>query len=81
MPLEKLCEGVLTTMPQNTIFALPAKKVTLFTNTAAPTLQVSNDPAFATSVAVTLTDGAAVVAAGFIRATAVGGALVTLKRD
>jgi hypothetical protein len=72
--------GVATTMLQNEIFALPASRVRLFSSSAAPAFQQSNDPAFGNNVAVTLTDGMADLAGGFIRATAVGGAVVMLRK-
>lgn len=78
MATELISLGTLVTMAQNTVFALPARKVRLFTNSAAPALQQSNDITFATNVAVTLTDGMAELAGGFLRATAVGGALVRI---
>ena len=80
MPTERLTMGPLLTLLQNVVYALPACRVRLFTNTAAPTVQQSNDPAFGTFVAVAFTDGAAELSGGFLRVTTAAGALVTLKR-
>ncbi len=79
--MELLSIGKLESMPQNTIFALPTVQVRLFCNSAAPAFQQSNDPTFATNVAVTLADGMANLAGGFIRQTGfVGSAAVMLRR-
>lgn len=77
-----LTVGVLNSMPQNQIFALPSSRVRLFCNDAAPAFQQSNDPTFAAgNVAVTLTDGMADLAGGFIRQTGfVGTATVMLRK-
>lgn len=80
MPTELLPVGPLVALTQNQIYALPAVKVTLFTDATTPTLQVSNTAAFTANVAVTMTGGAAVVSGGFIRATTTG-VTITLKRD
>ncbi len=65
MPTESLSIGPPITLVQNQIYALPAVACTLFCSNTTPTLQVSNDPAFATNIALTLT----------------AGAIVSLKRD
>lgn len=80
MPTELLPLGAPVNLVQNTIYALPAVKATLTTDTATPTIQLSNTVSFTANLAVTLTGGAATVSGGFIRSTA-GAALVTLKRD
>lgn len=81
MAMQLLSVGVLNSMPQNTIFALPASRVRLFCSDAAPAFQQSNDPAFGSNVAVTLTDGMADLAGGFIRQTGfVGSATVMLRK-
>ena len=64
---------------QNVVVALPARRCLLFTSSAGAALQVSNDPAFGDNVVLTLTNGAAEVAGGFLRATNAAGATVTLK--
>lgn len=79
MPLESIPIGVLTAMTQNVIFALPVVQVRLFCSDAAPAFQQSNSPTFANNVAVTLTDGMANLAGGFIRATG-GNVTVMLRR-
>lgn len=78
--MEALSIGVLSSLTQNTIYALPAVKVRLFCSDAAPTFQQSNSPTFATNVAVTLTDGMADLAGGFLRCTT-GNVTVMLRRD
>lgn len=70
---------MLLTMTQNVVYALPAKRCKLYTNTAGATFLQSNDSAFASSSAVTLVEGAYEVSAAFIEATNAGGALVILK--
>lgn len=79
MPVQLLPVGTPVLMSANVIYALPAVKTTLFTDAAAPTITQSNTSAFTLSSALTLTNGAAQVGGGFIRATA--DTLVTLKRD
>lgn len=79
MPTEVIPMGVPFSMVQNTIYALPAVKCTLFT-TGAPTLQQSTDVGFTANVAVALTNGQMEVAGGFIRCTTAGPQLITLKR-
>lgn len=78
--MDLLSNGPLYTLLQNVIYALPAVKSTLFTDTATPTIQVSNSPTFATNAAVTLVAGQATVVGGFIRSTA-GNAVINLARD
>lgn len=81
MPMEALSTGMPITLVQNQIYALPPRLCRLFTSATAPTIQVSNNPTFSpdTPVAVTLTAGAADVAAGWIRCTSAGPTIVTLK--
>jgi hypothetical protein len=80
MPTELISLGPPTTLLQNVVYALPAAEAVLFTDTATPTLQLSNTLAFTNNVAITLTGGMASVGGGFIRCTS-GTAVVTLKRD
>jgi len=80
MPTLVIPLGPPTTLLQNVVYALPAVQCTLFTDTTTPALQQSNTGAFTANVALTLTNGQVQVVGGFLRATAVGGALVTLKR-
>ena len=79
MPTILLPVGTSTTLLANVVYALPAVKTTLFTDAAAPTITQSGTSAFTANSAVTLTNGQAVLAGGYIRATA--DTLVTLKRD
>lgn len=78
MPIQALGLGI-TPITQNTIFALPAKRVLMFSPDAAPTFFQSNDSAFATSIAVTLTAGQAELAGGFLRCTSAAPTTITLK--
>lgn len=80
MPTEVITIGPVFSMVQNTVYALPAPKVTLFT-TGAPTLQQANDVAMTAPVAVTLTGGMSQLTGAFLRCTSAGPQLVTLKRD
>lgn len=75
---ESLQLGQITTLVQNTVYALPPKVVRLYTSTAAATFQQSNDQAWGANTAVTLTDGSAELAGGFLKSTA-GAALVVVK--
>lgn len=77
--MEKLNVG-LNSMVQNTIYALPAVRVTLFTDATTPTIQTSNTDVFTANVAVTLTGGAAEVYGAFVRVTTTGPINVVLKR-
>ena len=77
MPLLDI--GFPIAITQNTIFALPSSRCLLFTSDTTPTIQISNDPAFGSNVAVTLTNGEVEVAGGFIRCTS-GNITVTLKK-
>lgn len=79
MPTELLSIGPPTAMVQNQIYALPASRVLLFTDAAAPTIQQSNTVAFTANVAVALTNGQMELAGGFIRCTS-GNITVTLKK-
>lgn len=69
MATPSIMVGVLTTIVQNTIYALPPRVVKLYTSATTPTIQQSSDVAFATSTAVTLTDGTAEIAGAFLRCT------------
>lgn len=79
MPVQSIPIGPPTTLLANVIYALPAVRVTLFTDAASPTIALSNTAAFTANSAVTLAGGQASLAGGFIRATA--DTLITLKRD
>lgn len=69
MATPSISMGVLTTLVQNTIYALPPRVVKIYTSATTPTIQQSSDLAFATNTAVTLTDGTAEIAGAFIRCT------------
>lgn len=69
MPLNVLTFAP-NTLLNGVIYALPQTKCMLFTSAATPSLLVSHDPAFATSVAVVLTNGQVELGAGFIKAAA-----------
>lgn len=78
MPLQALGLGT-TAITQNTIFALPARRVLMFSPDAAPTFVQSNDSAFALSVAVVLTNGQAELAGGFLKCTSAAPTTITLR--
>jgi len=61
--------GPVTPLTQNVVYALPSKRVLLFTDGTTPTLQQSNTSDFTANVAVTLVGGQIEVAGGFIRCT------------
>lgn len=77
---ELLTIGPVTSLVQNTIYALPASRVLLFTDGVAPTIQQSTTVAFTANVAVTLTAGQAELAGGFLRCTNLATCNVTLKK-
>jgi hypothetical protein len=64
--------GYIQSLAQNEIVALPSRRTLLFCDAAAPTFFQSNDPAFGVSVAVTLANGQAELAGGFLRVTSAG---------
>ena len=79
MPTQLLPLGPPTTLLANVVYALPAVKATLFSDSGA-TLTVSNTLAFTASIPLTLTAGVGAVAGGgFIKSSA--DAVITLKRD
>jgi hypothetical protein len=79
MPTQLLSIGYPNPITQNTIYALPARRVLMFCQDAAPTFFQSADVTFAVSVAVTLTNGQAELAGGFIRCTSAAPTFITLK--
>lgn len=79
MAMQLLSVGFPQAIAQNVIVALPGRRCLIFTSSAGAVLTSSNDPAFGDSQALTLTNGAAEVAGGFLRATNAAGATVTLK--
>jgi hypothetical protein len=81
MPTNTVPMGSVFPMVQNTIYALPPVKCTLFTDATTPTIQQSLTVAFTANVALTLTGGQADVNGGFIRLTSSGPVNVLLKRN
>lgn len=79
MPTEVLSIGYPIPIVQNTIYALPARRVQMFSDAAGPTFFQSNTVAFTVSVAVTLVNGSAELAGGFIRCTSASPGNITLK--
>ena len=76
-----LSVGYPQTMTQNQVFALPATRCLLFTETVAATIVQSNDVAMGTTAPVTLpATGMAEVSGGFIKCTS-GNIVVTLKKN
>lgn len=74
-----LSVGYAQPITQNTVFALPAKRVLMMSQDAAPTFFQSNDVAFTTSVAVALTNGQAELAGGFLKCTSAAPGPIFLK--
>lgn len=81
MPTQLLSPGLSQVLTQNTVFALPAVKTTLFCGDNAPVLEVSNTPDFAQKSSITLTAGSASISGAFIRSTGATPITVILKRD
>lgn len=79
MATRLLSIGYVQSVAQNEILALPARRCLFFTDAAAPTIQQANDVAFATPLALTLTNGEAEVGGGFLRVTSAGPVNVMLK--
>ena len=71
--------GYAQPIVQNQIYALPGRRVLLFSQDAAPTFFQSSDVAFTTSVAVTLANGQAELAGGFLKCTSGAPGPITLK--
>jgi hypothetical protein len=79
MPTQLLSVGYPQPITQNTIFALPSRRVRMFSPDAGATFFQANDVSFAVSVAVTLVDGMADLAGGFLRCTSANPTIITLK--
>lgn len=79
MPTELLTIGPITSITQNVIYALPARSVIMFSDATGPTFFQSNTAAFTASIAVTLVNGQATLAGGFIRCTSATPGNITLK--
>jgi hypothetical protein len=61
--------GGVIAMPQNQIFAIPPRRYLFQTDATTPTVKWSTDPAFGTSITLTLTNGECEVAGGYIQCT------------
>lgn len=81
MPIQSIPFGPPAVLTQNTVFALPAAKATIFTADTTPALEISNTSDFAAKSTVTLTAGSAIVGGGFIRSTGASPITIVLKRD
>ena len=79
MAFEQLQYGLITALTQNQVYALPSGRALLFTDGAAPTLQMSTTSAFTANVAVTLTGGQCELAGGFLRCTNLATCNIVLK--
>lgn len=79
MPMQSIPIGMAVTVLANTVYALPAVEVVMFTDAAAPTVTQSNTSNFAANAAVTVTAGVATLYGGFVKFAA--DTLVILKRD
>ena len=80
MPTQSIPIGPPVVMATNQVYALPAVKVTAFTEATTPTLEQSNAIGFAAKAAVVFTGGVAPLYGQFVRATA-GTPTIVLKRD
>lgn len=76
---EVLGTGQVIAITQNTVYALPARRVLMFSDAAAPTFFQSTTAAFTVSVAVTLANGQAELAGGFLRCTSASPGNIILK--
>ena len=70
--------GVVLTLTQNVVYALPQKRVKMFTSTAGAAFSLSNDSAFGAAIVPTLVEDSYETVAGFIKSTAAD-ALCTFK--
>ena len=61
--------GQQQVLTQNVIYALPPMRVLLFTDATTPTIEQSTTPTFTANVAVSLTNGQAELAGGYIQCT------------
>ena len=77
--IEAIQIGPITPITQNTVYSLPARRVLMFCDVAAPTFFQSNTAVFTSSVAVTLANGQAELAGGFLKCTSATPVNVTLK--
>lgn len=71
--------GYIQTMTQNTVYALPGVRALLFCDESSPTITMSNTVGFTASKSLTLTNGQAEVAGGFVKCTT-GDVTVSLKK-
>jgi len=64
---------------QNTVYALPARRVMLFSDATTPTFQQSTTEAFTANASITLTNGQAELCGGFLRCTSATPGNIILK--
>lgn len=69
MATQLLSIGYPQPITQNTIYALPSRRVVMFSDATSPTFQQSNTVDFTANAAVTLTNGQAELCGGFLRCT------------
>lgn len=70
MSLNQIQLGVPTTILQNIVYGLPARRCLLFTDATTPTIKIANNVGISPSVTVTLdSNGEASLAAAFIQCT------------
>ena len=79
MATEALTIGNQIALTQNTIYALPPKRVTMFSDATTPSFFQSKTVAFTASVLCTLVNGQMELAGGFIRCTSATPGNITLK--
>lgn len=75
-----LSQGVANTLTQNTVVALPQRRLLLTCHTTTPALEQANDTTFTDKKAITLdTNNQAEVGSLFLRSTNGAGAVVSIK--
>ena len=80
MATELLSIGYVIPLTQNVVFALPSRRVLMFSDASVtPTFQQSSLQAFTTSTTITLANGQAELAGGFIRVTTTTPGNIILK--
>lgn len=75
---QMLMPGVPTSLVQDQVYALPAYRVLIFCDVAI-TLKQSNTVGMTATITITLTNGSAELAGGFIQNTS-SAALATIKK-
>lgn len=79
MATELLSLGYVISVIADRVYALPARRCLMFCDAAGPTFFQSDTVAFTVSVAVTLANGQAELAGGFLKMTSAGPQNIMLK--